>query len=136
MEDLPENAERTAPEHAETTAPEPLVDEQAEAAAAEAGAIGGRGSGEDLDPADRPLAEAGQGYAEGFEAAEDDLIEGASHGDASGDPTRDAFSGEVESDRSTAVHGEPDEIDPTEQVEDPEEGPEDPGAGPGIAAER
>ena len=30
-----------------------------------------------LDPAQRPLAEAGEGVAEGFELAEDDLIEAA-----------------------------------------------------------
>ncbi len=31
--------------------------------------------------ADRPLAEAGQGEAEGFEQAESELVEHASHGD-------------------------------------------------------
>jgi hypothetical protein len=58
-----------------------------DAAAAEAGAIGGRTSAEPApvegrpDDAQRPLAEAGQGEAEGFEQAEHDLIEHASHGD-------------------------------------------------------
>lgn len=33
------------------------------------------------DPAQRPLAEAGQGEAEGFEQAEQELVEHASHGD-------------------------------------------------------
>jgi predicted lipid-binding transport protein (Tim44 family) len=61
--------------------------EQEEAAAAEAAAIGGRVSSEPPsqdepdDPAARPLAEAGQGEAEGFEEAERELIEHASHGD-------------------------------------------------------
>jgi hypothetical protein len=36
------------------------------------------------DPAFQPLAEAGQGEAEGFELAEDELIEHASHGDWGG----------------------------------------------------
>jgi hypothetical protein len=33
------------------------------------------------DPAQRPLAEAGEGEAEGFEQAEQELVEHASHGD-------------------------------------------------------
>ncbi len=62
------------------------VAQQTESAAAEAGGIGGRPSSEpppleDVDEAERPLAEAGQGEAEGFEQAEQELIEHASHGD-------------------------------------------------------
>jgi hypothetical protein len=61
---------------------------EADKAAAEAGAIGGQTSS-DPDPVDeeqpdqahRPLVEAGQGEAEGFEEAERDLIEHASHAD-------------------------------------------------------
>ena len=60
---------------------DPFENEEADEAAAEAGAIGGVAGDEDLDPADRPLVEAGEGEAEGFELAEDDLIEHASHGD-------------------------------------------------------
>lgn len=61
--------------------------EEADRAAAEAGAIGGRVSSEPgpegggLSEAQRPLVEAGQGEAEGFELAEAELIEHASHGD-------------------------------------------------------
>lgn len=55
--------------------------EEADAAAAEAGAIGGVAGDEDLDPAQRPLVEAGEGESEGFELAEEELIEHASHGD-------------------------------------------------------
>jgi hypothetical protein len=54
--------------------------EQEEAAAAEAAAIGGRVE-DDSDEATRPLAEAGEGESEGFEQAEDELIDHASHGD-------------------------------------------------------
>jgi hypothetical protein len=55
-------------------------------AAAEAGAIGGRTSSEPppvegVDEAQRPLAEAGEGESEGFEQAEQELVEHASHGD-------------------------------------------------------
>jgi hypothetical protein len=67
--------------------------EQADAAALEAGEIGGvlggrvRGEGvlgegeEQLDPAQRPVTEGGGGVSEGFEEAERALIEHASHGD-------------------------------------------------------
>ena len=62
--------------------------EQADRAAAEAAAIGGRPSSEppavdeeEPDEAARPLAEGGGGEAEGFEQAERGLIEHASHGD-------------------------------------------------------
>jgi hypothetical protein len=63
--------------------------EQEQEAAAEAAAIGGRvepypsldDPDEDADPAQRPLAEAGEGESEGFELAERELEEHASHGD-------------------------------------------------------
>jgi hypothetical protein len=64
-----------------------LAAQEADRAAAEAGAIGGSVSSEPPavdgapDEAERPLAEAGQGEAEGFEQAERELIEHASHGD-------------------------------------------------------
>ncbi len=65
-----------------------LAREQAELAAAEAGAIGGSVSsepppvgGDRAEEAQRPLDEAGQGEAEGFEEAERELVEHASHGD-------------------------------------------------------
>jgi hypothetical protein len=63
--------------------PEPPVEEQAEidAAASEAGHIGGVAGDEDLDPRERAVIEAGGGEAEGFEQAEALLIEHASHGD-------------------------------------------------------
>lgn len=59
---------------------------QAEAAAAEAGAIGGQPSSEpefreEADEAARPVVEAGGGEAEGFEQAERELVEHATHGD-------------------------------------------------------
>ncbi|HLY47864.1 MAG TPA: hypothetical protein VKR21_01595 [Solirubrobacteraceae bacterium] len=64
-----------------------LAAHEAERAAAEAAAIGGRASSEPeptdgaTSEAQRPLAEAGQGEAEGFELAEQELVEHASHGD-------------------------------------------------------
>jgi len=65
------------------------------------------------DEATRPLAEAGQGEAEGFEQAEQELIEHASHGDqraarraiqdapAETDDARVAEAGEADEERSS-----------------------------------
>lgn len=60
--------------------------EEAARAAAEAAGIGSPGSEPPAvegapDEAKRPLAEAGQGEAEGFEQSEQELVEHASHGD-------------------------------------------------------
>jgi hypothetical protein len=57
------------------------IEEEIDAAAREAGGIGGVAGDEDLDPAERPVIEGGGGEAEGFEEAEAFLIEHASHGD-------------------------------------------------------
>lgn len=70
--------------------------------------------------AQRPVAEAGGGVAEGFEQAEEDLIEHASHGDPAPDPTE--MAGETEAEESGAVYGEADEervseIDPDERTD-------------------
>lgn len=102
--------------------PEPdrdRVDAEADAAAAEAAQIGGRVEKEDLAPADRPLAEAGGGEAEGFEIAEADLIENAEHAEGG----HDRGVPEPESDRSGAAYGDADSFDPTAKTE-PLEGPE------------
>lgn len=59
-----------------------LVGEEEAAAASEAAQIGGRVPEEEgLDPSQRAVVEGGEGVAEGFELAEEDLIEHASHGD-------------------------------------------------------
>jgi hypothetical protein len=64
-----------------------LAQQEADRAAAEAAAIGGRVSSEPqgdsgaTDEAQRPLAEAGQGESEGFEQAEQELIDHATHAD-------------------------------------------------------
>ena len=84
-------------------------------AAAEARAIGGFGPDvggvdpeEPIDPAMRPVYEAGGGEAEGFELAERDLVRNASHDDGEGFPELDGFTPEAESDRSPAEYGEAD----------------------------
>lgn len=95
--------------------PEPdrdIADAEADAAAAEAAAIGGRvPEEEDLDPAERPVAEAGGGYAEGFEQAEADLIEAAEHGEGG----HDRGVPEPESGREGVAYGDADNLDRSDQ---------------------
>jgi hypothetical protein len=73
---------------------------------------------EERDEAMRPVYEAGGGEAEGFEIAEDQLIENASHGEGRAEPLSDAFTPEVESDEATAVDGEADHERVSEADED------------------
>ena len=95
---------------AERTPDDDLIREEEAAAAADARRIGGvAGDEDDFDPEMRPVYEAGGGEAEGFEQAEADLVENAQHGDGRGDPLRDAFTPEAESDLSGAEDGEADE---------------------------
>lgn len=60
---------------------EPFELEQEEEAAREAAGVGGRAGDERLDPAQRAVSEGGGGESEGFELAEQELIEHASHSD-------------------------------------------------------
>jgi hypothetical protein len=95
---------------------DPLVSDEERAAAAEAAGIGGPRPDydvdDDSDEASRPLEEAGEGESEGFELAEHDLIEEASHGEEGRSPELDAFDAEVESDEADSVYGEADEVEP------------------------
>ncbi|HEX6582613.1 MAG TPA: hypothetical protein VF056_03350 [Thermoleophilaceae bacterium] len=127
----------------EETPDDPLVREEEDAAAAEAGSIGGRTpeyedeEGDAASEADRALIEGGEGVEEGFETAENDLRETASHGENRYDPETRDFGDEESAGDADAVSGEPDEIDVTETVRDPNAGPgEDPGEGPGISHDR
>lgn len=62
--------------------PESAYDREQEVQAArEAAEIGGPDPDPAVDPAQRAVQEAGGGEAEGFEQAEQELIEHASHGD-------------------------------------------------------
>ena len=85
---------------------EPWEQAEVAAAAAEAAAIGGRAGDENLPPAERPLVEAGEGVAEGFELAEQDLIEAATHCDSRHDPLHDRFPSE---ETAGSVYGEADD---------------------------
>ena len=93
------------------------AEREAEAAGAEAGAIGGRAP-EEGDLALRPVEEAGGGESEGFEQAEKDLREHAEHRDQGPSPTNVAFTPEQESDLETAERGEADRIRSTERPDE------------------
>jgi len=101
------NAPERDPE--ELLAEKKRVDEETEAAAAEAAEVGGSAPIESEDPAQQPLIEAGQGEAEGFELAEKRLVDIASHGDEHRFPGRDAPPAE---DREQAERGEADQTIP------------------------
>ena len=97
-----------------------FVREEEEAAAAEAGAIGGHGSNEDAEEAERPLREAGEGEAEGFEEAEQELIEHASHGNPA--PYPPDMAGRPEDARAAdATYGDADHEESSEIDEDAED---------------
>ena|SRR5438045_2847801 len=91
---------------------EALAKEEAEAAAAEAGHIGGEVAKDSEDPAEQPLIEAGEGEAEGFELAEQDLEDIASHGDQHRFPDNVPPPPEEPTD---AVYGEADEAIPEDE---------------------
>lgn len=135
-----ERADALRPDAEATGARDPdaqLIAEEESAAAAEAAAIGGEVVHDSRDPALDPVYQAGGGEQEGWESAKHDLIESATHGDAGGNPLRDAFTPEVESDRSTAVYGESNWLPSTEVRHDPDAGPDDPWrATPHLSADR
>jgi hypothetical protein len=90
---------------------EGLAEEETEAAAAEAASIGGEAAKDSDDPAQQPLIEAGEGEAEGFELAERDLEDIASHGDQHRFPDNVPPPEE----QSDAVYGEADEAIPEDE---------------------
>ncbi len=92
---------------------EALAKEEAEAAATEAAGIGGEVAKDSEDPAEQPLIEAGEGEAEGFELAERDLEDIASHGDQHRFP--DNVPSPPEEQNDDAVYGEADEAKPEDE---------------------
>jgi hypothetical protein len=86
-----------------------LIAQEESAAAAEASDIGGPHFHDADDPRFEAAYEAGGGEEDGWELAERDLIDNATHGDGGGNPIRDALTPEVESDASTVDYGEPDD---------------------------
>jgi hypothetical protein len=99
-----------------TNGEDELIEQEEEAAAAEASRIGGRSGMEDLDEAERATAEAGGGESEGFEEAEKLLEDQAEHGEPTINPLHDPSRPEAE--KNDAVYGDADEVDSTETDQD------------------
>ena len=94
------------------------VRDEEEAAAREASRIGGPGADDHVAEEERPVVEGGGGEAEGFEQAEDELVEAATHGDPAPDPAE--LAGEPEDEATDAEYGEPDRVTSTERSEQEE----------------
>ncbi|HLL85791.1 MAG TPA: hypothetical protein VK387_00595 [Thermoleophilaceae bacterium] len=122
-----------------------LIQHEAEAAAAEAAHVGGPPHPAGSDEAARPLEESGEGVAEGYEDAERELVEQATHGEDRWVPEpfpseggEDRLSGEegdrepqelvpeAAADRVQPSYSDPDAIAPTEQRTDTREDPPEP----------
>ena len=138
-----EDRERTSMDDDLETPEDDLLRREEAAAAREARGIGGRPpeyedeEGNPASDAERARIESGEGVEEGFEVAEEDLRETASHGENRYDPEIRDFGDEESAGDADAVDGEADEIDVTETVRDPEAGTDDdPGEGPGISHDR
>jgi hypothetical protein len=91
---------------------EGFLEEEEEEAALEAARIGGEVPRDTDDPAQQPLIEGGEGEAEGFELAEQDLEDIASHGDQHRFP--DSAVPDPE-EPQPAEYGEPDEEIPPDE---------------------
>ncbi|HWN73831.1 MAG TPA: hypothetical protein VNN15_08505, partial [Solirubrobacterales bacterium] len=91
---------------------DPIAEEEAEAAASEAAHIGGDIPPDTDDPAEQPLIEGGEGESEGFELAEKDLEDIASHGDQHRFP--DQLAGQPE-EPTDAAYGEADQEIPQDE---------------------
>ena len=94
-----------------------LVAEETAAAAAEAAEIGGHTDTQRLPEAERALAEGGGGVAEGFELAEEQLIQSASHGRKHGHPLGDGFPDEDARSEGLTIYGEADHEKASEKEE-------------------
>lgn len=91
---------------------DPIAEEEAEAAASEAAHIGGDIPPDTDDPAEQPLIEGGEGESEGFELAEKDLEDIASHGNQRRFP--DQLAGQPE-EPTDAAYGEADQEIPRDE---------------------
>jgi hypothetical protein len=117
MTENEEERERTSMDVDEGRPDDPLLRREEAAAAREAGGIGGSRPDyedeEDLpaNEAERPLAEGGEGVEEGFEIAEDDLEEAASHEENRYDPSTADFGDEESAGDADVEPGEADEYE-------------------------
>ncbi len=100
--------------HAKLPEDDSRIAEEETEAAEEAAKVGGEVPEDSEDPARRPLIEAGEGEAEGFELAEEQLEDNAAHGNQRGFPDRDVPPPE---ERGEVEYGEADEAIPRDGSE-------------------
>ena len=93
--------------------------------------VRGRG-GRPVDDEDRALIEGGEGVEEGFETAERDLREAATHGENRYDPAALDFGDEESAGDGDAESGEADEVDAAETSATPSRPGSTPWEGPGL----
>jgi hypothetical protein len=124
MTENEEDRERTSMDVDEDPPQDPLLRREEAAAAREAGGIGGREpeyedeEGRQVSEEERPLIEGGEGVEEGFEVAEEDLVETASHGESRYDPSTADFGDEESAGDADGVAGEADEVEVPDGPED------------------
>jgi len=112
-----EERERTSMDADLDTPEDPLLRREEAAAAREARGIGGPSpdyedeEGRGADEAERAVIEGGEGVEEGFEIAEGDLREAASHGENRYDPETADFGDEESAGDADAESGEADEYE-------------------------
>lgn len=114
-EDRPADEELVAvdPDEGDAT-DDQAVRREEDAAALEAGKIGGRSGLEDLPESERAPAEHGGGVSEGFEQSEDLLREQAQHGDSFADPWADRPAPEGPGSRDHGEYADADDVESTE----------------------
>ena len=119
-----EDRERTSMDRGLDTPEDPLLRREEAAAAREAGSIGGQTpeyedeEGDRVDEAERVVLEGGEGVEEGFETAESDLRENATHGENRYDPESRDFGYEESAGDGDAVAGEADQVEPPDGPND------------------
>lgn len=119
-----EDRERTSMDVDLEQSEDPLQRREEAAAAREAGAIGGatpeyeNEEGDDVDEADRAVIEGGEGVEEGFETAESDLREAASHGENRYDPETRDFGDEESAGDADGESGEADSVETPDGPDD------------------
>lgn len=106
---------------------DPLLKSEEEAAAREAAGIGGSRpeyedeEGREVSESDRALIEGGEGVEEGFDVAEEDLVEAASHGENRYDPSAADFGDDESAGDADVVDAEADEVDVPDGPDDPDD---------------
>jgi hypothetical protein len=127
MTENEEERERTSVDVNEDTPQDPLLRREEAAAAREAAGIGGGRpeyedeEGREVSESERALIEGGEGVEEGFEVAEEDLVETASHGENRYDPSTADFGDDESAGDADVIDGEADEVEVPDGPDDEQE---------------